>query len=83
MARGKVGTILIKMLSTAGTGFFYVKARARSRRGAARRALPLWRATLALGARRRGAQRADARIARRRAEEEPQEADAQVGVHEV
>jgi large subunit ribosomal protein L33 len=28
MARGKVGTILIKMLSTAGTGYFYVKARA-------------------------------------------------------
>ncbi len=31
MARGKVGTILIKLLSTAGTGFFYVKARAAPR----------------------------------------------------
>ena len=33
MARGKVGTILIKMLSTAGTGYFYVKARRVRRRG--------------------------------------------------
>lgn len=27
MAKGKTGAILIKLLSTAGTGFFYVKAR--------------------------------------------------------
>jgi len=27
MAKGKVGALLIKMLSTAGTGYFYVKAR--------------------------------------------------------
>lgn len=27
MAKGKTGAILVKLLSTAGTGFFYVKAR--------------------------------------------------------
>lgn len=29
MAKGKLGNILVKLLSTAGTGYFYVKARAR------------------------------------------------------
>ena len=47
MAGGKAGSILVKLLSSAGTGFFYVKARARAW---SLRTPCLWKATPLAGA---------------------------------